>query len=43
MIIYEEFLNFDKCFWLLIVKYSDCAAVVKNKFNLTNNKCVIKN
>lgn len=43
MIIYEEFLNSVKCFWLSIVKYSDSAAVVKNKFNLINNKCVIKN
>lgn len=42
MIIYEEFLNSDKCFWLLIVRCSD-SAVVKNKFNLINNKCVIKN
>lgn len=42
MIIYEGFLNSDKRFRLLIVKYSDCA-VVKNKFNLINNECVIKN
>lgn len=42
MIICEEFLNSDKCFWLLIVRCSD-SAVVKTKFNLINNKCVIKN